>query len=71
MDTLIVGKWIGAEALALVGSACTRMAFITSTIIGPCMGSGAFFPTDYGAGLVRSGRIFHRVNPRISAPPSA
>lgn len=50
VDTLIVGKCIGADALAAVGSAYTLMIFITSIIIGLCMGSGAFFSVDYGAG---------------------
>lgn len=49
-DTLIVGKYIGADALAAVGSAYTLMIFITSVIIGLCMGSGAFFSADHGAG---------------------
>lgn len=49
-DTLIVGRWIGADALAAVGSAYTLMIFITSLIIGLCMGSGAFFSADIGAG---------------------
>lgn len=50
VDTLIVGKCIGADALAAVGSAYTLMTFITSILIGLCMGSGAFFSADYGAG---------------------
>lgn len=50
VDTLIVGKCIGADALASVGSAYTLMTFITSILIGLCMGSGAFFSVDYGAG---------------------
>ncbi|MGM9600572.1 MAG: MATE family efflux transporter [Faecousia sp.] len=50
VDTLIVGKCIGADALASVGSAYTLMIFITSIIIGLCMGSGAYFSADYGAG---------------------
>ena len=50
VDTLIVGKCIGADALAAVGSAYTLMVFITSILIGLCMGSGAFFSSDYGAG---------------------
>lgn len=50
VDTLIVGKCIGADALAAVGSAYTLMIFITSILIGLCMGSGAFFSADYGAG---------------------
>ena len=50
VDTLIVGQCIGANALAAVGSAYTLMVFITSIIIGLCMGSGAFFSADCGAG---------------------
>ena len=50
VDTLIVGRYIGADALAAVGSAYTLMIFITSIIIGLCMGSGAFFSVDFGAG---------------------
>ena len=50
VDTLIVGKCIGPDALAAVGSSYTLMIFLTSVIIGLCMGSGAFFSTDYGAG---------------------
>ena len=49
-DTLIVGRFIGPDALASVGSSYTLMIFITSVIIGLCMGSGAFFSADYGAG---------------------
>ena len=50
VDALIVGKYIGAKALAAVGSAYTLMIFINSILIGLCMGSGAFFSADYGAG---------------------
>ena len=50
VDTLIVGKCIGSDALAAVGSAYTLMTFLTSILIGLCMGSGAFFSADYGAG---------------------
>ena len=49
VDALIVGKYLGADALAAVGSSYTLMIFITSIIIGLCMGSGAFFSSDYGA----------------------
>lgn len=48
-DTFIVGRFLGADALASVGSSYTLMIFITSIIIGLCMGSGAFFSADYGA----------------------
>lgn len=50
VDTLVVGRFIGPDALAAVGSSYTLMTFITSVIIGLCMGSGAFFSADYGAG---------------------
>ena len=40
-DTLIVGHFLGAGALAAVGSAYTLMTFLTSVLIGLCMGSGS------------------------------
>lgn len=49
VDTMICGRYIGADALAAVGSVYTLMTFLTSIIIGLCMGSGAFFSVDYGA----------------------
>lgn len=49
-DTMVVGRFLGAEALAAVGSAYTLMTFLTSVIIGLCMGSGAVFSIAYGAG---------------------
>lgn len=47
-DTLIVGRYLGASALAAVGSAYTLMTFLTSIIIGLCMGSGAVISVYYG-----------------------
>ena len=47
-DTLIVGRFLGANALAAVGSAYTLMTFLTSVIIGLCMGSGAVFSVYFG-----------------------
>lgn len=47
-DTLIVGRFIGEQALASVGSAYTLMTFLTSILIGLCMGSGAVFSFYYG-----------------------
>lgn len=47
-DTLIVGKYLGANALAAVGSSFTLMTFLTSILLGLCMGSGAFFSICYG-----------------------
>ena len=42
-DTLIVGRFIGSGALAAVGSSYTLMTFLTSILLGLCMGSGAVF----------------------------
>lgn len=47
-DTLIVGQFLGAGALAAVGSAYTLMTFLTSILLGMCMGSGAVFSVRYG-----------------------
>ncbi|MCJ7856584.1 MATE family efflux transporter [Lachnospiraceae bacterium NSJ-143] len=47
-DTLIVGRFIGPNALAAVGSAYSLMTFLTSIIIGLCMGSGALFSIFFG-----------------------
>ncbi len=49
-DTMIVGRFVSPEALAAVGSAYTLMTFLTSLIIGLCMGSGALFSKSFGAG---------------------
>ena len=42
-DTLIVGKFLGRDALAAVGSAYTLMTFLTSILLGMSMGAGALF----------------------------
>ena len=47
-DTLIVGKFLGAQALAAVGSAFSLMTFLTSILLGLCMGSSAVFSIRYG-----------------------
>lgn len=47
-DTLIVGRFIGSGALAAVGSSYTLMTFLTSILLGLCMGSGAVFSIRYG-----------------------
>lgn len=53
-DTLIVGRVLGAEALAAVGSSYTLMIFITSIFIGLCMGCSAVFSMQYGAGDLKA-----------------
>ena len=52
-DTLIVGQFLGAQALAAVGSAFTLMTFLTSILLGLCMGSGAVFSIQYGRSGMR------------------
>lgn len=47
-DTLIVGKFLGSNVLAAVGSSFTLMTFITSILLGLCMGSGTFFSIRFG-----------------------
>lgn len=47
-DTLIVGRFLGTTALAAVGSAFTLMNFLTSILLGLCMGSGALISIRFG-----------------------
>lgn len=47
-DSLIVGRFLGADALGAVGSAYTLMTFLTSVLIGLCMGSGSLFSFYFG-----------------------
>ncbi|MCI5868558.1 MAG: MATE family efflux transporter [Dorea sp.] len=50
VDMLIVGRALGAGALAAVGAAYTLMTFLTSVLIGMCMGSGTVFSFYFGKG---------------------
>ena len=47
-DTWIVGRYLGSNALAAVGSSFTLMSFITSILLGLCMGSGSVFSMRFG-----------------------
>ncbi len=47
-DTWVVGQFLGADALAAVGSSYTLMTFLTSILLGLCMGSGAVFSIQFG-----------------------
>ena len=47
-DTLIVGRALGRNALAAVGSAYTLMTFLTSVFLGLSMGAGALFSICLG-----------------------
>ncbi|MCD8076712.1 MAG: MATE family efflux transporter [Lachnospiraceae bacterium] len=48
IDTWVVGNFIGSDALAGVGSAYTLMIFLTSILLGLCMGSGVVFSLCFG-----------------------
>lgn len=48
VDTWVVGRYIGDNALAAVGASYTLMTFLTSVIIGMCLGSGAYLSMAYG-----------------------
>ncbi len=47
-DTLIVGRFLGENALAAVGSAFSLMTFLTSILLGLAMGSGTVFSIRFG-----------------------
>lgn len=48
-DSIIVGKTLGADAFAAVGASFTIMVFLTSIILGLCMGSGVLYSHFFGA----------------------
>ena len=43
VDTWVVGRYLGKRALAAVGASYTLMTFLTSVVIGLCLGAGALF----------------------------
>ncbi len=49
VDTWVVGRYIGPGALAAVGSAFALMTFLTSVLLGLCMGSGVVFSVCFGS----------------------
>lgn len=49
VDTWVVGKFIGFDALGAVGASYTLMIFLTSIFIGLCMGSGGVFALYKGS----------------------
>lgn len=49
-DSIIVGRFVGPEALAAVGSAYSLMTFLTSLMIGLAMGAGIVFSYLFGEG---------------------
>lgn len=53
-DTFIVGRFIGAGALAAVGAAYALMVFLNSVQFGLCLGSSALFSIHFGSGNTKS-----------------
>ncbi|MDD7009215.1 MAG: MATE family efflux transporter, partial [Spirochaetales bacterium] len=49
-DTLIVGRALGPDVLAAVGSSFTLMTFLTSVLLGLSLGSGTLFSLRFGEG---------------------
>ena len=47
-DTWVVGRFIGEGALAAVGASYTLMTFLTSILLGLCMGSSVYFSIQFG-----------------------
>lgn len=69
VDTFVVGRYIGENALAAVGSSYTLVTFLTSVIIGLCLGAGAFISMAFGSrnnDMIRNG-IFLSFIPVFSA----
>ena len=50
VDTWVVGRYLGAAALAAVGSTFSLMVLLTSLLLGLCMGSGVVFSNLWGQG---------------------
>lgn len=50
VDTWVVGHYVSSAALGAVGSAFALMTFLTSVLLGLCMGSGVVFSLCFGTG---------------------
>ena len=70
-DSAIVGRFVGSDALAAVGSAYSLMTFVTSVIIGLCLGSMALFSLYYGKGDLKRFRLTFTASGLIIALTSA
>ena len=70
-DSAIVGRFVGSDALAAVGSAYSLMTFVTSVIIGLCLGSTALFSLYYGKGDLKRFRLTFTASGLIIALTSA
>ncbi|MDO4477623.1 MAG: MATE family efflux transporter [Lachnospiraceae bacterium] len=57
-DTWVVGRFIGSDALGAVGASYALLTFLSSVIIGLCLGSSAYLAMAFGRGdkgAVRNG----------------
>ncbi|MCI8476893.1 MAG: MATE family efflux transporter [Oscillospiraceae bacterium] len=50
VDSWVVGHFVSSAALGAVGSAFALMTFLTSVLLGLCMGSGVVFSRCFGQG---------------------
>lgn len=48
-DSVVVGRFLGADALAAVGSSFTIVVFLTSIMLGLCMGAATYLAQLFGA----------------------
>ena len=48
VDSWVVGRYVSSAALGAVGSAFALMTFLTSVLLGLCMGSGVVFSLCFG-----------------------
>ena len=48
VDSWVVGRYVSSAALGAVGSAFALMTFLTSILLGLCMGSGVVFSLSFG-----------------------
>ncbi|MBC8585071.1 MATE family efflux transporter [Youxingia wuxianensis] len=52
-DAIIVGRFLGKDALAAVGSSLSFITFITSVILGLCIGTSVVFAQFFGAKRIK------------------
>ncbi len=50
VDTWVVGRFVGSNALAAVGASYALMVFLTSVMLGLCMGCSVVFAMCFGKG---------------------
>ena len=49
-DSIMVGRFVGKEALAAVGAAAPVMNIVTFLVVGACVGAGVLMSEFFGAG---------------------